>query len=873
MSPPGCASNFNHLFSQKNHSLPRIDRPTHFVVHQRTQAFGPQRVTKGKNKQMTQQLQSQRAGVQFGKYTVLSRLATGGMAELFLAREEGVAGISKTVVLKCVLPHLAQKDEFLTMFLDEARVATHLSHPNIVQIHEVGAVKDVYYIAMEYIRGFSVKEFRQKVFALEEFAYLPPWGLFAGVAQQVAAGLDYAHNALDDVGNPLGIIHRDISHNNLLVSCDGIVKIVDFGVAKAATQEHKTRVGMLKGRLSYMSPEQLSNEALTPASDLFSLGVVLHEMCTNQRLFKRDAESAVVSAILTDPIPSPREFQPTCPSELEAIIMKALARDPAARYQSAAHMRVDLEQFMQQNEYYGPQHIGDFIATFFPEERNKLMAKTTQHINLKELEYLAFRTGSFQVGAFSDFSSPQDFEDFLPQQDPTTPQLTSGSGASSYDFEYAATDDPTLQTKPPRKILWATLFVAFVALTTLGFTQLHRLQQWLSTQPPSAQRIQLQRKHRPKLENLLEQGQFQNAFSYLYALQNKPEGTILKPWIAQMHKRIQLKSRLASVRLLYQQRDLKAAQQVLKGILIQYPGSEEVRAWFKRIQQAQKDPTKQLPSLSREGPPPIDPAPAQRTKTTRKKRRKRRKNRKKRRIARAAITPRPRALRPTPPRPIAEKKGALFINSTPRARVELNGTLLGYTPINGKKIKPGPYILKLSRPGYRNISRNIRIQPDKPVDLSVELRSLKTPRPRPLRPTPVAPKRPTPRKSNKPRPRLPFSAIRLPRKKRLILLAVDPRGILGRFYSQRHAKLCRQIEREVARVLGPAFPVKDVTVPWQRYIRSFAIRRRKRKLLFYPRAAAYLIYRNFSRGRSKTRVAQLLLLYQRRNRFRKYLNR
>ncbi|HAA55831.1 MAG TPA: serine/threonine protein kinase, partial [Myxococcales bacterium] len=183
-------------------------------------------------------------GVQFGKYQIFAKLAVGGMAELYLAKQPGIGGFSKTVVLKCILPHLANDDEFITMFLDEARVVAPLDHPNIIHIYEIGEATGMYYIVMEYIRGQNLKVFRKRLY--RQHSRVNPYLIAAGIVSQVAGGLYYAHTAIDDDGQPLELVHRDISPTNLIVGYNGTVKVVDFGVAKATNQQHHTTAGTIK---------------------------------------------------------------------------------------------------------------------------------------------------------------------------------------------------------------------------------------------------------------------------------------------------------------------------------------------------------------------------------------------------------------------------------------------------------------------------------------------------------------------------------------------------------------------------------------------------------------------------------------------------
>jgi serine/threonine protein kinase len=244
-----------------------------------------------------------------GRYQLLALLATGGMAEIYLARQEGIKGFERLVVIKKILPHLARRKRFVEMFFDEARIAALLSHPNIVQIYDLGEDESdsegSYYIAMEYLEGESlgylVKQARKA-------SRLMPSQLAAGIVAQVCDGLDYAHKLHDPKGKPLNIVHRDVSPHNIIVLFSGGVKLVDFGIAKAASQVHQTREGSLKGKLTYIAPEQCESKPVDARSDVFSMGVVLWELLTRRRLFKRDSDAAKVQAIMSDPIPQVRDM-------------------------------------------------------------------------------------------------------------------------------------------------------------------------------------------------------------------------------------------------------------------------------------------------------------------------------------------------------------------------------------------------------------------------------------------------------------------------------------------------------------------------------------------------------------------------------------
>ncbi|RKH49345.1 PEGA domain-containing protein [Corallococcus sp. AB050B] len=279
----------------------------------------------------------------YGSYQLLKRLATGGMAQIYLARRPGSDAPDKLLVLKRILPHLSENDEFVRMFLDEARIAARLAHPNVVQIYDLGAEGDTFFIAMEYIHGVDARRLWKRS---ETSARPLPVPLVCRILLEACAGLDYAHKKTDAAGRPLGIVHRDVSPQNILVTFDGGVKVVDFGIAKAADQATVTRSGVLKGKYSYMSPEQASGQRVDRRSDVFALGVVLHELLTGGRLFKRHSDMLTLSAVAECNVPAPSQVAPRVPAELDAIVLKALAKDPDARYQHAQELQRALEGWL-----------------------------------------------------------------------------------------------------------------------------------------------------------------------------------------------------------------------------------------------------------------------------------------------------------------------------------------------------------------------------------------------------------------------------------------------------------------------------------------------------------------------------------------------
>ncbi len=270
-----------------------------------------------------------------GKYDLVARIAKGGMAEIYLARQHGMVGFSRLVVIKCILPHLAEEPQFVRMFLEEARIAALISHPNVVQIFDVGEFEGHYFIAMEYINGPPVATVVRKLRAKRAAI---PWEVAAEIVAQACDGLHAAHELKDYAGELLQLVHRDVSPHNLMIGEGGLVKLVDFGIAKAQISTVQTRTGAIKGKYPYMSPEQCRGEPLDRRTDLFSLGAVFFELVSGRRLFQRQNDLMTLKAITEEPIPFAREVQPDVPEEVSALIHRCLERDPGARFPSAAAM-------------------------------------------------------------------------------------------------------------------------------------------------------------------------------------------------------------------------------------------------------------------------------------------------------------------------------------------------------------------------------------------------------------------------------------------------------------------------------------------------------------------------------------------------------
>jgi eukaryotic-like serine/threonine-protein kinase len=299
-----------------------------------------------------------------GRFQIIGRLATGGMAEVYLALSGELPGFRTLIVVKRILPHLASNRQFIRMFLDEARLAALLDHPNVVRIIEVGHDGEEYFLAMELVQGKPLSAVLRK--ATRERRPPTP-ALAAYLIAQAASGLGYAHGLTDGEGQPLGVVHRDVSPQNVLISFEGAVKLIDFGVARAFGRVAHTSPGGLKGKIEYMSPEQASAEEVDHRADVFALGVVLWEVLTGKRLFRRETELATMRAIVDDPIPRPSEVADV-PPELEAVVMRALRKRRDARYGSAHEMALALERYAFSNDGFSPQQVATYMKGLFAPE-------------------------------------------------------------------------------------------------------------------------------------------------------------------------------------------------------------------------------------------------------------------------------------------------------------------------------------------------------------------------------------------------------------------------------------------------------------------------------------------------------------------------
>ena len=343
-----------------------------------------------------------------GKYRLIAELGHGGMAEVFLAVVQGPAGFNKLVVIKQIRPQLAEDPEFLGMFLDEARLAARLSHPNVVQTNEVGHEGNRYFIAMEYLEGQPLNRVIHRALrglalpppsvptstpvpvpasvpsSIREVQTLPGSGstppsaglslaMHLKIISDALSGLHHAHELTDYDGTPLNVVHRDVTPHNVFVTYDGQVKVVDFGIAKALNSSAETRTGVLKGKVAYMAPEQAQGERVDRRADIFSMGVMLWEAATGKRLWKGVPDITILQRLMVGEIPTPRSVNPDVSERLEAIVMKAIAHRREDRYATALDLQADLDDFIDSlKERVTSRELGKLVAAAFEADRAKI---------------------------------------------------------------------------------------------------------------------------------------------------------------------------------------------------------------------------------------------------------------------------------------------------------------------------------------------------------------------------------------------------------------------------------------------------------------------------------------------------------------------
>jgi serine/threonine protein kinase len=317
--------------------------------------------------------------ISFGKYTLMERIGRGGMADVFKACVQGPAGFERTLVFKKILPHLANDPSFTHMFIEEAKLAAKLNHPNIVQVFELGAENNEYFMSMEYVRGKNVAEIIRALWAHR----VPPRAeVVAYIGREICRALAYIHDFKTEDEHMMGMIHRDISPSNIMLTYDGSVKLLDFGIAKVLrgkNPEKNTKIGTLKGKFAYMAPEQTVSTTFDQRVDIFSTGIVLHEILTGRHLFKGKNDFQTIDRVRRCKVAPPSLHNPFCPPQLDAIVLKALSKHPDDRFQSATEMAAALDEVVFRLRFKTSQ-MAHLMGSLFPTDAEaETLSGVTEH--------------------------------------------------------------------------------------------------------------------------------------------------------------------------------------------------------------------------------------------------------------------------------------------------------------------------------------------------------------------------------------------------------------------------------------------------------------------------------------------------------------
>ncbi|WP_437588102.1 protein kinase domain-containing protein [Sorangium sp. So ce1000] len=346
-----------------------------------------------------------------GRYRVVDEIGVGGMASVHLARMDGPGGFQKWVAIKRIHPHLVEDDQFVDMFLDEARIAAGINHANVAQVFDLGKDDNTYWIAMEYLHGEPLREVMRR--AEERRLRISP-ELAARICSDAAEGLHAAHELRGKNGQLLGLVHRDVTPHNLFLTYDGYTKVVDFGIAKVADRLSSTRAGTLKGKLAYMSPEQVRGNEVDRTTDVFALGVVLWELTTNQRLFRMDTDLDTLEKVQACVVPPPSTIVSDYPIELESVVMKALAKHKHDRFQTAREFSRALQNFlMRSGVFVGSEEVAQFVQQVFVDRIQKReahlawAAEVTSTINVEQVRARNSTTATDSVGLRSRGREPE----------------------------------------------------------------------------------------------------------------------------------------------------------------------------------------------------------------------------------------------------------------------------------------------------------------------------------------------------------------------------------------------------------------------------------------------------------------------------------
>lgn len=378
----------------------------------------------------------------FDKYTIIKKLTSGGMADILLAADANPSGFNRFVVIKRVLEKFYNNADFKNMFKNEGKIVCNLRHRNVISIYDFGSEKDQLFLSMEYISGRSLRDLVKSI-KLEKVQLSIPNIVY--VITSVAAGLDYVHNAIDvNTGKSLNLIHRDISPQNIMLGYDGDVKIIDFGISKIA-DINLTRAGHLKGKFSYMSPEQASGQVLNATTDIFCLGIILWELLTGKRLFASKDEMMTLSKVRNCDIPDAQKINPNIPTELNRIIKKTLSKNKDTRYQHSSSLEKDLNIFLNKNY---PEHSHYNFISFMKKTYSKDIMKEREQLKAYSIKFMKYQSASSIIESFKNDNNLLNIPGVWDQEEST--QIDSKSFDKN-DFEHSKTLSNTVNTENVKK--------------------------------------------------------------------------------------------------------------------------------------------------------------------------------------------------------------------------------------------------------------------------------------------------------------------------------------------------------------------------------------------------------------------------------------
>ncbi len=382
-------------------------------------------------------------GTEFGRYVLLDRVGAGGMAEVFRAVTKSLGGFEKTLAIKRLFAHYSEDQNFVHMLLDEARIAALFHHAAIAQVYDVGVVGSNYYIAMEFVEGHSAYNVLKTVYSRKTHV---PIALACHITVEVCSALHHAHRFEDSQGRPLGIVHRDVSPQNVLVSYDGDVKVVDFGIAKGLLRSTKTQSGVIKGKFYYMAPEQARGENVDHRADIFSAGILLYELLTTHPCYDQDDNAILFEKVKNARIIPPRRFRPTLPEELEKILSKALALNPDERYQTADEFAWAVCRFLKEARLHPTRlHLRKYMLRLFGEPPKS----TVSPLELQDTSASAALIDT-RAAATDDVDAQDKATQIVVMEDGPEPELHPAANTGDFGMSGGPTQPPLPPALPRR---------------------------------------------------------------------------------------------------------------------------------------------------------------------------------------------------------------------------------------------------------------------------------------------------------------------------------------------------------------------------------------------------------------------------------------